>query len=713
MAQEPVPVDTRFLLADPDDAPDKLAPVAAPAELIPTGLDWSATLKAGGTGLVTVLTLITFLDYADSAALATLAPDIQRGLHLSDAGLGAIISVTALFFVLAGLPVALLAERARRTLVAGISATLAGIATLLTAGARTPGQLAVTRFATGAGQSSILPVHYALLADGYPVASRVRVLGLHSLAPTVAALVTPAIAGGIAGVASWRTVFVVLAVPSVLLGLGTLLLREPSRGGPERAALVVEAGPGRASAPAALGPALTRLQAIATFRRLLAGTAVLGFVIVALGPYLSVLLDRRFHLGTVARGIDLSLTELGSLAGVVIGAVLTERRSATDPQAAIRLFAGSTAAFGLVLPIAVYLPSLPAVLVAVSLARFLLALGTVALYTVIAGVLPPALRSIGFAVLGLSLLLGGGFLGSTVVGAISDAHGTAFALAITCGPAAVVAGILGRRAADTLGADLAAIAAEVRDEQEQLTSTDGPLLRVRGVDLSYGAFQVLNGVDLDVHEGEILALLGTNGAGKSTLLRALSGLSPVDRGSIRFEGRDLTLADPVERVRAGIIQVAGGKAVFASLTVLENLLVGAHTFAWDRARVRRRIEAGLVRVPALADKLDQRAGTLSGGEQQLLALAKAVLLEPRLLLIDELSLGLSPVLVEQALDLVSDLRDEGTTIVLVEQSLTIALSVADRAVFLEKGTVQFDGPAEGLLERDDLVRAVFLGGTRA
>jgi ABC-type branched-subunit amino acid transport system ATPase component len=353
------------------------------------------------------------------------------------------------------------------------------------------------------------------------------------------------------------------------------------------------------------------------------------------------------------------------------------------------------------------------VLVAVSLARFLLALGTVALYTVIAGVLPPALRSIGFAVLGLSLLLGGGFLGSTVVGAISDAHGTAFALAITCGPAAVVAGILGRRAADTLGADLAAIAAEVRDEQEQLTSTDGPLLRVRGVDLSYGAFQVLNGVDLDVHEGEILALLGTNGAGKSTLLRALSGLSPVDRGSIRFEGRDLTLADPVERVRAGIIQVAGGKAVFASLTVLENLLVGAHTFAWDRARVRRRIEAGLARVPALADKLDQRAGTLSGGEQQLLALAKAVLLEPRLLLIDELSLGLSPVLVEQALDLVSDLRDEGTTIVLVEQSLTIALSVADRAVFLEKGTVQFDGPAEGLLERDDLVRAVFLGGARA
>ena len=681
-------------------------------ELTPSGLGWRATLAAGGAGLVTVLTLITFLDYADSAALATLAPDIQRDLHLSDAGLGVIVSVTALFFVLAGLPVALLAERVRRTAVVGISATLAAVATLFTAGARGGGQLAVTRFATGAGQSSILPVHYALLADGYPVASRVRVLGLHSLAPTLAALVTPAAAGGIAGVASWRTVFVVLAVPSLLLGVGALLLREPARGGPERAALVVDDEVAAAPVPAALGPALARLQAIPTFRRLLAGTAVLGFVIVALGPYLSVLLDRRFHVATVERGIYLSLTEIGSLAGVVVGAILTERLAKDDPAQAVRLFAASTAAFGVLLPIAVFLPSLPAVLVAVGLARFLLALGTVALYTVVAGIVPPALRSVGFAVLGLSLLLGGGFLGSTVVGAISDAHGTAFALAITCGPASIVAGIVSRRAALTTDADLAAVAAEVRDEQSQLRVTDGPLLRVRGVDLSYGPFQVLYGVDLDVHEGEILALLGTNGAGKSTLLRAISGLSPVDRGSIRFAGRDLTLADPVERVRAGIVQVAGGKAVFGSLTVLENLLVGSHTFAWDRARVRRRLEASLALVPALNDKLEQKAGTLSGGEQQLLALAKSVLLEPTLLLIDELSLGLSPVLVEQALDLVTDLRDQGTTIVVVEQSINIALAVADRAVFLEKGSVQFDGPAEGLLDRDDLARAVFLGASR-
>ena len=710
--QEPLEASVTLLLTDPPSAGehDALAPTR-PEELTPSGLSWRGALAAGGTSLVAVLSLLTFLDYADSATLATLAPDIQRDLHLSDAQLGVIVSVTALFFVLAGLPVALLAERVRRTAVAGVSAVLAAVATLLTAGVRGGGQLAVTRFATGAGQASILPVHYALLADGYPVAARVRVLGLHSLAPTLAALVTPVLAGALAGVSSWRTVFVVLAVPSLALGLATLLLREPSRGGPEQAALAVPEARGPAPAPAALGPALARLQAIPTFRRLLAGTAVLGFVIVALGPYLSVLLDRRFHLSTTERGLDLSLTELGSLAGVVVGGVLTERLTAKDPARAVSLFAAATAAFGLVLPIAVFLPSLPALLAAVGLARFLLALGTVALYTTIAGVVPPALRAIGFAVLGLSLLLGGGFLGSTVVGAISDAQGTDVALALTCGPAALLAGVLGRRAASTLGADLAAVAAEVRDAQQ--VTADGPLLRVRGVDLSYGALRVLQGVDLDVHEGEVLALLGTNGAGKSALLRALSGLSPVDRGSIRFQGRDLTLADPVARVRAGIVQVPGGKAVFPSLTVLENLLVGAHTYAWDRRRVRRQLEASLVRLPSLTAKLDQRAGSLSGGEQQLLALAKALLLEPKLLLIDELSLGLSPVLVEQVLDLVSDLRDAGTTVVVVEQSVTIALAVADRAVFLEKGTVQFDGPAEGLLERDDLVRAVFLGGPRA
>ena len=236
------------------------------------------------------------------------------------------------------------------------------------------------------------------------------------------------------------------------------------------------------------------------------------------------------------------------------------------------------------------------------------------------------------------------------------------------------------------------------------------LLEVRDVDFSYGPVQVLFGVNLDVARGEVLALLGTNGAGKSTLLRAISGLGRIDGGHIHYDGSDITKAEPGERVRRGIVQMPGGKAVFPDLTVAENLAAASYTFIWDRARVTERIERSVALFPVLGERMDQPAATLSGGEQQMLGLATALLLDPQILLIDELSLGLAPIVVEQLLQVVTGLRETGLTIVIVEQSVNVALSVADRAVFMEKGTVRFEGPAAVLLERDDLVRAVFLGG---
>ena len=234
-------------------------------------------------------------------------------------------------------------------------------------------------------------------------------------------------------------------------------------------------------------------------------------------------------------------------------------------------------------------------------------------------------------------------------------------------------------------------------------------IAIRGLDFSYGHVQVLFGVDLDVRDGEVLALLGTNGAGKSTVLRVLSGLEQADAGTIHHRGEDITAATAVDRVARGIVQLPGGKAVFPTLTVLENLLAGSWSHIWDRTTLEARIEASLERFPVLGTRLDQRAGTLSGGEQQMLALAKALLLEPDVLCIDELSLGLAPVVVEELLETVEQLRSTGLTMVIVEQSLNIALTVADRAVFMEKGEVRFDGPADELARRDDLARAVFLG----
>jgi len=239
-----------------------------------------------------------------------------------------------------------------------------------------------------------------------------------------------------------------------------------------------------------------------------------------------------------------------------------------------------------------------------------------------------------------------------------------------------------------------------------------PLLEVCNLDFSYGHLQVLFDVSIDVREGEVLALLGTNGAGKSTLLRVISGLAPPDRGVVRFDHEDVTVASASHRVRLGIVQISGGKAVFGSLSVAENLRAGAHTYKWQKQRIRDRCDAALALFPPLGERLNQQAGTLSGGEQQMLAIAKALMLDPKMLIIDELSLGLAPAVVQELLGVVEQLKARGITMVIVEQSVNVALALAERAVFMEKGEVRFTGKATDLLERDDLVRAVFLGGER-
>jgi ABC-type branched-subunit amino acid transport system ATPase component len=287
------------------------------------------------------------------------------------------------------------------------------------------------------------------------------------------------------------------------------------------------------------------------------------------------------------------------------------------------------------------------------------------------------------------------------------------AVAIVAPTACLAAAVVVVYGSRFLRQDIGRAVSDLIEERDELVRTVGggeiPILQVRNVDFSYGQVQVLFDVNVDVREGEVLALLGTNGAGKSTLLRAISGLGLADRGVIRFRGRTMTFADPGTRVRMGIVQVPGGKAIFPTLSVRENLLAGAYSFIWDTERVQERIDEVVELFPILGERMDQPAGTLSGGEQQMLGLAQALLLDPAVLLIDELSLGLAPVVVQQLLEVVERLKQTGITMVIVEQSVNVALSIADRAVFMEKGQVRFDGPAAELAERDDLARAVFLG----
>jgi len=235
----------------------------------------------------------------------------------------------------------------------------------------------------------------------------------------------------------------------------------------------------------------------------------------------------------------------------------------------------------------------------------------------------------------------------------------------------------------------------------------GVALQVSDLDFAYGTQQVLFGVSLSVREGEIAALLGTNGAGKSTILWAVAGLDRPMSGTIRLFGDDTTYRDADDAVRRGLALMAGGRMTFPSLTVDENLRVGVYTLKGAR------LDEVYGRFPALASRRQQRAGTLSGGEQQMLALGRVLLLQPRLLLIDELTLGLAPKIVEELIGTVREINAQGTTVLLVEKSVNLALTLASRSFFLERGEVRFDGPTEELLRRDDLLRPVFLADAGA
>ncbi|WP_418130565.1 ABC transporter ATP-binding protein [Variovorax sp. 375MFSha3.1] len=233
-----------------------------------------------------------------------------------------------------------------------------------------------------------------------------------------------------------------------------------------------------------------------------------------------------------------------------------------------------------------------------------------------------------------------------------------------------------------------------------------PLLEIRGLRGGYGRVEVLRGVDLQVNAGEMVALLGSNGAGKSTLNKMVCGLVPTWSGSVRFDGRDLTGAHYREVVKAGLIQVPEGRKVFPNLSVLENLELGSFT----RARERRaaNLEKMFHIFPRLRERIDQHAGTMSGGEQQMLAIARGLMAEPVLLILDEPSLGLSPLLVEEMFTLIRELRDGGLAVLLVEQNVGQSLEIADRAYVLENGSVRFSGKPDELLQSDELRRA-YLG----
>jgi branched-chain amino acid transport system ATP-binding protein len=236
------------------------------------------------------------------------------------------------------------------------------------------------------------------------------------------------------------------------------------------------------------------------------------------------------------------------------------------------------------------------------------------------------------------------------------------------------------------------------------------LLQLDQLVVSYGAIQALRRISLRVEQGEVVTLIGANGAGKSTTLRTISGLLQPRQGSVVFDGRPIAGMAPHRIVQMGLVQVPEGRGIFANLTVEENLRLGAFSRT-DRAQIGRDRNRALERFPRLRERLSQQAGTLSGGEQQMLAIARAILARPKLLLLDEPSLGLAPQVVQTIFQVIREINREGTTILLVEQNARMALQVAERAYVLEVGEIQMEGLAKELAASDE-VRKAYLGVQR-
>ncbi|MCD8198502.1 MAG: ABC transporter ATP-binding protein [Lachnospiraceae bacterium] len=233
------------------------------------------------------------------------------------------------------------------------------------------------------------------------------------------------------------------------------------------------------------------------------------------------------------------------------------------------------------------------------------------------------------------------------------------------------------------------------------------MLEIKDLEVYYGVIQAIKGISFEVNEGEVIALIGANGAGKTTILHTISGLIAPKRGSVSFEGKEITKTPAHKIVEAGIAQVPEGRRVFASLSVLQNLRLGAYTRK-NKQEIEQTLQMVYSRFPRLEERKNQPAGTLSGGEQQMLAMGRALMSEPRILLMDEPSMGLSPIFANEIFDIIQKVSEAGTTVLLVEQNAKKALSIADRGYVLETGRIVLEGKASELMN-DESVKKAYLG----
>ena len=660
-----------------------------------------------------VLFGLNAVDELDRAAFTTLAPEIKDHFGLGLTGVTTLAAVIIPVGLLLELPVAYWADRRNRTHMAGLGAGIWAVFTALTGFAGVMSSLAVMYVARGGSAlgKTFNATHNSLLADYYPQESRARVFYAHRLANTVGMFVGPLAAGFLAEAFGWEVPFFVFAFPTLIFVVLALRLEEPTRGVHER----IAAGADEITAlteevPATFSETFRTLYASESARRIYFSLPFLAASGIGIGTLMSLFYEDVYDVGSRGRGLIFASVEPAQVIGLVIGAIVMQRLIVNDPGRAMRMLGYTAIGSSICLAMIALSPNI-AVAIAGQLGNAVVGgMLLPGVFAVISLAVPPRMRTLGFATGSLWILLGLPVL--PLVGAIGDRYGLRTGILIFI-PVYMLGSFLLASAGRFINVDIernnlsSRLQAEIRRRRME---GDPQILAVRGLDVAYEGTQVLFGVDFDVADGEIVAILGTNGAGKSTLLKTIAGLMVGKGGSIVFDGREISGADATLTARLGLTMVPGDRGIFPSLTVDEHLRMAGWMFRDDTEYLAGATEQVLEYFPVLRSRREVEGGNLSGGEQQMLSLAAAFIARPKLLMIDELSLGLAPTVVEQLLRIVPAIHANGTAIVLVEQSVSTSLRLAQRAVFMEKGEIRFTGATAELLERHDLVRSVFLHG---
>jgi len=677
-----------------------------------------AILRASGYAPLVLLTLAAIVPNMFGQGINLIGNNLEKSFHLHDAGLGAVAFVVSVAQLVWAVPLGLWADRGSRKLVSALSLLVFAVLAPLMALAPNVWWFVVLYLLAAVGSAVNNTVHNSYLADAYPTEGRSRVFSWHYLNDPIAQTLGILIFGGIVAVTNnWRWG---LAVGALGIPIGLLLfrIREPEKGTNESSHILKAAGMDvhseQEKAPRVLlGPAVTRLLRIRSLYYELVAVAVLGFVGVSASLFGNLYFVRVWHLHTASRSHVYAIIGLSAFIGLPIAYSVGDRLFRRNPQAPLVLAGISITVYGLMFTASLYMPKLWLVVVFQFLANAAVAPIAIAIFQTLAATAPPEMRSICFAMFGVYSAVFGGFAGGIILGAISDASNVTTALTFI-GPVCALGGVLLIVGSRYVRRDITLVIEDVleRYAEGKRRQSGGaiPALQIHNMDFFYGTQQVLFDVNLEVAEGDIVALLGTNGAGKSTLLRAVAGLDHPHRGVIRIFGTNCTYLEPEQIIDLGAALLVGGKMTFPGLTVRENLRIGEHSFRRDASRAKIALDDAVGVFPELESRLDQPAGTLSGGEQQMLALARVMMTKPRLLMIDELAFGLAPMTVERLMDIVRRVNADGATVILVEQSVNRAMTLAEHAFFLERGEVRFDGSISELLGRDDLLRPVFLAG---